>query len=89
MPNAGIRELKAHASEIVRRVSEERAVYTVTSRGQPVAVLLPLQAGSGAMAGEAGQADAAWDEFSAALDAVSQAWPSDLDPLEVLADIRQ
>ena len=42
MAEIGIRELKARASEIVRAVREHRARYTITYRGRPVGVLLPL-----------------------------------------------
>ena len=41
MKEVGIRELKAKASEIVRRVAEHHATYTVTCRGRPVGVLAP------------------------------------------------
>ena len=39
----GVRELKTHASEIMRKVREERVSYTITYRGKPVGVLLPLE----------------------------------------------
>lgn len=42
MPSIGVRDLKNHAPEIMRLVREERAEYIVTYRGEPVAVLLPL-----------------------------------------------
>lgn len=41
MKEIGIRELKAKASELVRQVAEERAVYTITKHGRPVGVLAP------------------------------------------------
>lgn len=41
MPSIGIRELKAKASEIVRQVREEGAVYEVTVRGEVAARLVP------------------------------------------------
>ena len=41
MKDIGIRELKAHASDLVRRVAEEHATYTITRRGRPVGVLTP------------------------------------------------
>ena len=41
MKDIGIRELKAHASAIVRKVAEDRATYTVTHRGRPVGILSP------------------------------------------------
>ena len=39
----GVNELKIHASEIMRQVREERVSYTITYRGKPVGVLLPLE----------------------------------------------
>lgn len=42
MPTVGIRELKSQASEIVRHVREEQVEYVVTMRGEPVALLLPI-----------------------------------------------
>ncbi|MCB0215072.1 MAG: type II toxin-antitoxin system Phd/YefM family antitoxin [Caldilineae bacterium] len=44
MPSIGIRELKAHASEIVRQVREKGAVYEVTVRGEVAARLVPTEA---------------------------------------------
>jgi|GEM_PF-1276820 len=41
MSEIGIRELKAKASEPVRRVAEDHAVYTITRSGRPVGVLAP------------------------------------------------
>lgn len=40
----GIRELKSHASEVVRAVKEERARYVITQRGVPVAAIIPMDA---------------------------------------------
>lgn len=40
----GIRELKAHASDVVRAVKEQRARYVITQRGKPVAVIIPMDA---------------------------------------------
>jgi prevent-host-death family protein len=42
MPRVGIRELKAHASEIVRALREDKVHYIVTHQGQPVGVLSPI-----------------------------------------------
>lgn len=43
MPTVGIRELKSQASEIVRQVREEQVEYVVTLRGEPVAILSPVE----------------------------------------------
>lgn len=44
MEEIGIRELKAHASDVVRAVKEQRARYVITQRGVPVAVIIPMDA---------------------------------------------
>ena len=67
----GIRELKNEASEIIRAVREERAEYVVTYRGQPVAVILPVDESSRAV--QIGQLLAASrpnDDFWARLNAL-------------------
>ena len=40
----GIRELKIRASEVVRKVKENRARYVITQRGKPAALIIPLDA---------------------------------------------
>jgi prevent-host-death family protein len=41
MPRIGLRQLKTHASEVLRDVQDHRARYVVTNRGEPVAVIIP------------------------------------------------
>lgn len=41
MSSVAIRELKARASEIVRR-AEEGEAFLITKRGRPVAIMLPF-----------------------------------------------
>ena len=43
MAEVGIRELKRQASEILRRVRENKEVVTITYRGKPVARLVPVE----------------------------------------------
>ena len=43
MPEIGIRQLKNETSEILRAVREDGAEYVITYRGQPVAVLRPVE----------------------------------------------
>jgi len=42
METIGIRELKTHASEILKRVREDGATYTVTHHGRAIARLTPI-----------------------------------------------
>jgi len=42
MPVVGIRELKIHASAILRRVRDEGEEYVITFHGRPVGMLIPI-----------------------------------------------
>ncbi len=44
MPRIGLRELKIHLSEVAKDVLENRQRYTITNRGEPVALLVPYTA---------------------------------------------
>ena len=84
MPAVGVRELKAHASEIVRAVDEERAHYIVTRRGRPVAVISPLMTPEPAAEGEGG-----WEEFFRLADEVAENWKGAETVQEVMDDARR
>lgn len=99
----GIKELKAHASEIVRQVSEHRARYVVSKRGKPVAVIVPVgnaevtrgPAGETCevprplTAEEADQARAAWDEFFRLGKLVDASWKSEKTSTEIISEMRR
>ena len=40
MPRIGLRQLKTHISEVLRDVQENELRYTISNRGQPVAVVV-------------------------------------------------
>jgi prevent-host-death family protein len=85
MSNIGVRELKIHASEIVRKVKEKRMRYIVTHRGRPVAAIIPVeevQPGS-----ESGTS--AWDELVLLGQQISQNWQSKRSSTEILSDMRR
>jgi prevent-host-death family protein len=44
VPRIGLRELKIHVSEVIKDVQETGERYTVTNRGEPVAVIVPYSA---------------------------------------------
>jgi prevent-host-death family protein len=68
-----VRQLKNEATQVVRAVREERAVYVVTVSGEPVAVLRPYSerdiAGS-----DRGQANAEIATIERLAEAVGRAW---------------
>jgi prevent-host-death family protein len=43
MREIGIRELKEQASAILRRLREDKETITITYRGRPVALLVPIE----------------------------------------------
>jgi prevent-host-death family protein len=85
MPEIGVRELKTHASEIVRTVRDEHARYVVTYRGRPVGVLLPLDETEVDPDEEA----AAWEELVALGEEIGQGWQSPLSSAELLSEMRR
>ena len=90
MPDVGVRELKTRASEIVRSVRENRARYTITYRGQPVGVLLPLeQPQAEPTIGGESLAESAWDELVRLGQEIGRGWRSPLTSAELLSEMRR
>jgi prevent-host-death family protein len=84
MPEVGLRQLKAHASEILRDVREQRARYVVTHRGRPVAMLTPIDEP------DVDAAEGGWDEFLRLLDDAAARAPADEASLqEIFDDLRR
>lgn len=90
MPEIGVRELKARASEIIRTVREKRARYLITYRGKPVGILMPLgEAGPREEAGEDDQKAEAWEELVELGQQIGSGWQSDLTAAELLSEMRR
>jgi prevent-host-death family protein len=90
MPDVGVRELKARASEIVRDVRERRARYVITYRGRPVGILAPLETmpqGEVLLGNEQG-ADA-WEELTRLGEEIGRGWQSSLSSGELLSQMRR
>jgi prevent-host-death family protein len=88
MSEIGLRELKIHASEIVRSVREERARYVITQRGRPVAVLLPLDEPL-AQAAASETTGMVWDDLTRLGEAFGRAWQSSQTSTELLSEMRR
>ena len=90
MPNVGVREPKTRASEIVRNVRERRARYTITYRGQPVGVLIPLeQTTTETSIVSSRSAESAWDELIRLGKEMGRGWRSPLTSAELLSEMRR
>jgi prevent-host-death family protein len=85
MADIGVRELKIHASEIVRKVKEKRMRYIVTHRGHPVAAIIPVEE----VQSGAGDESSAWDELVSLGQKIGQNWQSSQSSSEILADMRR
>jgi prevent-host-death family protein len=81
MPRIGLRELKIHASEVVKNVQQNQARYTVTNRGEPVALLIPY---SQAAAAEPEDPETAWRELADMLHEVGRTAHSDESTEEIM-----
>ena len=89
MPQVGVRELKIRASEIIREVRERHARYTITYRGRPVAVLLPLDTETQSGVLDVDHGTAAWDELCRLGEEIGRGWKSDQSSAELLSEMRR
>ena len=85
MIEVGIRELKRHVSEILRRVRDHNETITVTNRGRPIARILPaVEAGS-----YSSTASAVWSEMEELALEVCAAWPPDASAQAAVGEQRR
>jgi prevent-host-death family protein len=84
MKTIGVRYLKAHASAIIRRVREKRERYILSNRGEPVAVLMPVDTPRVEAGG-----DEAWDEWERLANEAGRKWKLDMEPVELIASMRR
>jgi prevent-host-death family protein len=90
MPDVGVRELKIHASEIIREVRERRARYVITYRGRPVGLLMPLDEASAAIPPVTeGAGPSAWETLTRLGEEIGREWRSALTSSELLSDMRR
>ena len=85
MTEIGVRDLKIHASEIVRKVKEKRERYVVTHRGHPVASIIPVEE----VAPMSENGASAWDEMVSLGQQISQNWKSEQTSTEILSTMRR
>jgi len=88
MRDIGIRELKTKASEIIRNVWKRRARYTITYRGRPVGVLLPLERAIPPKPETDASSDA-WEELARLGSSIARRWPKGKTSGEILSQMRR
>ncbi len=84
MREIGVRELKTHASAIMREVWKRRARFVITYRGRPIGLLTPLEP-----APAAESAEAVWAELTRLGEEISRGWRSPQTSAELLSDMRR
>jgi prevent-host-death family protein len=84
MQRIGIRELKEHASEVMRRVREERDSYVVTFHGRAIARIVPTQEAADAVTPR--EWLGRWDELGKE---ISAGWPADVSAVDAVRDQRR
>jgi prevent-host-death family protein len=85
----GVRELKAKASEIVRNVWKRHARYTITYRGRPVGILLPLDKATAPEPGASASSSDPWDELNRLGSSMAKRWPKGKTSGEILSKMRR
>ena len=94
MPKIGVRELKNQTTEILRAVREQQAEYIVTYRGEPIAVLLPLDTSTWALneaetARIQAQSAKLWEELAKLRGQIDQEWQSPQSGVQLLEQDRR
>jgi prevent-host-death family protein len=84
----GVRELKNHTSRVIRAVREEMSEYVVTLRGEPVAVLRPLNKDELERLRQV-EINAALEEMKALAQEVASAWTSEKSGVEFITEQRR
>ncbi len=92
MPTIGVRELREQTSEVLRQVREAQAEYIITYQGEPVALLLPVQAEvvekTLVEAGQPSVADG-WETYARLAEELRRDWPADKSTQELMDEIRR
>ena len=85
MAEIGIRELKQQASDIIRRVKEDKEdkeTITITRRGKAVAKLVPIE-------GMTTEAEAVWAEMDELARDISRHWPEGVSAVDAVSEQRR
>lgn len=85
MRQVGIRELKEHTSDVLRRVREDEEPVEITNRGRVVARLVPVEKPERKRA----EATAVWVDMDRLAAEVGAHWPVRLSAEEAVAEQRR
>jgi len=86
MAQIGIRELKTHAADILRRVRDQGESFEITYRGQSFAYLVPVKRATPEGGHDMSQL---WADLDALTLEVSARWTQTLTAEEAVRDVRR
>ncbi len=90
MPEIGVREFKAHASEILQTVREQGVSYVITHRGHPTGLLIPPPVvGVEPDQVVAGPPHDPWKAFWRLGEEICDGWDPEITTDQLMADIRR
>jgi prevent-host-death family protein len=81
----GVRELKDHATQILRKVREEGAEYLVTYHGKVIARLVPTEP----VPLSSVELDAAWADLDDLAEEIGKRWPQGVSAVEAVREVRR
>lgn len=85
MRSVGVRELKTHASEILRGVRERGETVELTLHGRPIARLVPIQPA----AENEDDWRSVWAEMDRLAEEISAHWPEGVSAVDAVRDVRR
>lgn len=85
MLSVGVRELKRDASEIVRKVRDERETIEVTYRGTVVAQIVPVESAEEQKA----RFDRIWKQMDELAEEISVKWDGDGSAVDAVRESRR
>jgi prevent-host-death family protein len=80
-----IRALKIHASDIIRKVKENRSWYIVTDRGRLVAAIIPIEEALS----QSVRDTTAWDELESIGEQIGHQWQFAKSSTDLLSNMRR
>lgn len=89
MRAVGVRELKEHTSEILRRVREGRETIEITYRGKVVARLVPVTPAEYPGRSDPSETAATWASIDELAEKISARWPEGLSAADAVSQDRR
>ena len=86
MPRIGLRELKIRTSEVLRDVQCNQERYTITNRGEPVAIIIPYTRGEETRQLPHEETTARLDDLAKR---ITEAWTDPRPVAEIMDEIRR